>query len=391
MRARKTNWGLRLLVAFAIVAVIAIGVAIGLMLPKKTDTGDIMIKTPYGSLYYPGEWKRNLRTEIQEGEPYVVSFYSKISRREEHAIFDVIFGGDTNTPVGFVLSKTEDLVSVGIQYHNITNDPEWSEEETNMIYTMQENAAYLIDHLPLVQRKAEIQQPLAMEIETPYGILHYPGKWEGIVQAEVSSGDECVVIFSGLLDGDTSYPLFDLIFDGDPDSALGFLTTETGEKIPVNIQTYEADAAWPEDVQNLFYEMQEGLNDIIAELPLEEEASAVGVNTVETPYMDLQYSNAWGENLYAEQVTENCLKVRFFGKAGGMESQILFEICFGESQGSLLGRMADTNTPVYLVFYEVQADAGLSQEELDQLYAMQEEVNGILASLNQNANFIPNR
>lgn len=353
---------------------------------------DVVIETPYCKLYYPGSWKDSLRTEVQEGDPYVVTFYGTVSKKEEHALFDIVFNGVGDFELGYVSGENDEPVCVGIVYYDIDPDADWTEKESNTIFAMQEAAGYLIDHIPLVQQTGETEDVDDLQIQTPYGVLNYPGKWNGLVKIDITTDDGYVVTFSGLL-ADVYYPLFDIVFADHAEAALGYLSMETGERVSVGVRTYEigVDDDLTPEMQQRFYEMQEGLNDVLADLPIVSDDGSQEMITVETPYCDLVYSGIWGTDLYTEQIEENGYRVCFYGKTEGIEPQLLFEIRFGGDQGSLLGRLEENNTPVYLIYYEMDPEWNLTQQAIDKLYAMQEEVNVIVENLKQEEAFTPSR
>lgn len=102
----------------------------------------------------------------------------------------------------------------------------------------------------------------AIEISTKYGTLLYPKEWESNLRTEIVDSDVYKVEFYGTVEGKKEQHLFDLLFNGTDGYNLGTLTTETGEAVQINIESYdfEFDDSWAEDEKNLICAMQEDIN-----------------------------------------------------------------------------------------------------------------------------------
>ena len=102
----------------------------------------------------------------------------------------------------------------------------------------------------------------AIEISTKYGTLLYPKEWESNLRTEIVDSDVYKVEFYGTVEGKTEQHLFDLLFNGTEGYNLGTLTTETGEAVQINIESYdfELDDTWTEDEQFVLYSMLEDIN-----------------------------------------------------------------------------------------------------------------------------------
>lgn len=88
------------------------------------------------------------------------------------------------------------------------------------------------------------------------------------LRTEVVDKEEYKVEFYGTVEGKTEQHLFDLLFNGTEGYNLGTLTTETGEAVQINIESYdfELDDTWTEDERFVLYSMQEDINYIIGML-----------------------------------------------------------------------------------------------------------------------------
>lgn len=108
---------------------------------------DISVTTPYGSLVYPGKWKEFVRITNVDAQNHTYVFDCVIPEHDKMHLFSIRFGGNTAEAVGVVLSETGDEIPVCIELDMLTPGAEWSEEESTMLYTMQEDVNYIIDHL----------------------------------------------------------------------------------------------------------------------------------------------------------------------------------------------------------------------------------------------------
>lgn len=102
----------------------------------------IKIETKYCNLYYPQNWESQLRTEIVEDGDYTVKFYGTVEGKEEQHIFSIVFG-ETEHELGS-FKKGDETVKVCLDFEEHTMNEEWTEEEKNTIYAMQEDVNYLI-------------------------------------------------------------------------------------------------------------------------------------------------------------------------------------------------------------------------------------------------------
>lgn len=101
-------------------------------------------------------------------------------------------------------------------------------------------------------------------IETPYGNLKYPAKWEDEVTVEHLE-DPYIVEFRTSID-DEEIRLFDIAFNGTGDSLLGTLTVD-GETVQVYVINYNDDISEYTDNQQMSVnEMIIDINVIISKL-----------------------------------------------------------------------------------------------------------------------------
>lgn len=108
----------------------------------------------------------------------------------------------------------------------------------------------------------------AIEIVTKYGAFYYPIEWEKNLRTEIVDKDGYKVEFYGTVEGKEEQHLFDLFFNGSIGYNLGTLTTENGENVAINIESYsfDLDDTWTEDEEFVLYAMQDDINYMIGKL-----------------------------------------------------------------------------------------------------------------------------
>lgn len=118
--------------------------------------GDFVVETPYCDLYFPEEWADQVEVEQEEGDVHAVSFYGMVDGKERKLLFDVLFGEEVGSEIGTLNVDGQDI-RVAIQFANINVDETWTEDETNTIYSMQEDVNYLMDELKNMENFTPIE------------------------------------------------------------------------------------------------------------------------------------------------------------------------------------------------------------------------------------------
>ena len=103
---------------------------------------------------------------------------------------------------------------------------------------------------------------------------------------------------------------------------------------------------------------------------------------IETPFCQLVYPAAWREHLAVEQVSGTEHDVNFYAEFEDMERIFLFSITFSPEQddAAMVIQSADGN-PVGVYLHMAQVTAALSDEQLNEVYSMQEVANDLLEQL----------
>lgn len=110
------------------------------------DEESYVIETEYVRLYFPKKWEENLEIEIVEKDAYIVEFYGKVEGKDCQKIFDIVFNGDAEKMLGTVEANGENIY-VGFNFAEPEISENWTIEEADIIYAMQEDVNYLIGML----------------------------------------------------------------------------------------------------------------------------------------------------------------------------------------------------------------------------------------------------
>ena len=100
---------------------------------------NMAIDTNYMQLFYPQKWEKYVSI-TEKGES--VEFYCSLDNREPIKLFCVQFDEDATAPIG-----TVNDIPIGLALEDIQAENDWTEEEEEIVYTMQEDASIIIDGL----------------------------------------------------------------------------------------------------------------------------------------------------------------------------------------------------------------------------------------------------
>lgn len=111
---------------------------------------------------------------------------------------------------------------------------------------------------------------------------------------------------------------------------------------------------------------------------------------IDTKHCKLYFPERWKEQIEIGYSEEFGYKVEFYGIVEGKEKHHLFNVCFNSDDGLLLGYLETGNENVNISIdrIEIEFDDSWKQEEMDQIYAMQEEMNYVIDSLSKNENYV---
>lgn len=111
---------------------------------------------------------------------------------------------------------------------------------------------------------------------------------------------------------------------------------------------------------------------------------------ITTSVVNLYYPKKWEEKVRIEHNQGDVYSVQFFVSVKEQELNI-FDIVFGGEDGDTFGYVKKNNDekiPVNIICYDLKLENNWSEEEKSEIYSMQEDVNYIIAKLQQEEKFI---
>lgn len=111
----------------------------------EPEIDDIVIETVYGDLLFPGKWEDNL--QVKQPNQNTVEFYGYVKGHDPVLLFTLNFESEYGDIVMELMTEDHTVVSLGIDISDIGFEGRWSDEEMNLIYSMQEDMNYLMDSL----------------------------------------------------------------------------------------------------------------------------------------------------------------------------------------------------------------------------------------------------
>lgn len=111
---------------------------------------------------------------------------------------------------------------------------------------------------------------------------------------------------------------------------------------------------------------------------------------IETKYCKLYYPEVWKDQIELKETEEFGYKVEFYSLIQGKEAKHIFDVCFNSDDGNLLGYLKsdDDIINISIDVMELNFDDNWKQDEIDEVYAMQEEMNYVMDTLSNNANYV---
>ena len=114
--------------------------------PPELQGDELVIDTPYGKLYFPGQWAEELEVTTDESDGYEVIFHGTIAGHDPQPIFAVNFGGTKGTVVHTM--NTENGVVFYVRLRTFELDTAgWSAVDQATIRAMQEDLNHLLAKL----------------------------------------------------------------------------------------------------------------------------------------------------------------------------------------------------------------------------------------------------
>lgn len=224
------------------------------------------IETVVGTLYFSEEFEECLKIDnLTENDYSKIKVYMTI--HEDKRLFDFYIGTSDEESVYIgKTSKGGKLYDVFVNMPQLEFSDEWSEEEKQYAYIVQEEMNQLIWQLELVQEGSGLNVTEEVEeivIKSENMDFVYSGNWKDEIKT-VDKGE--IVEFWAILPGYEEIHLFDVTLNGSGD-VLGSIITE-GEEIEIGviIHILELDDSLSEEDKAKICSMQEDVNIIIENL-----------------------------------------------------------------------------------------------------------------------------
>lgn len=367
---------------------------------------DNMIHTPYGILYYPGNWNNSLRIEIEEDEQYTISFYYNEKNQEQIRLFDICIGKESAGAIGRRKLYDGTYAYVKIIDYAAEEKEGLSKAQQNTILDMIDAVNYTLEKLSLekVVGNSNVEKPTVSNNEivlnTPYVDLKYPGEWSSMLRVENIVGKVHTVAFYGKVEGMDEVHLFDVIFGDVVENPIGTLMSKKNSRIIVGMNVYPIsyDDSLTEEQKDKLFSMQDALNYVVDNLQLLETCETTENEVygspnngeileediaVQTPYGQLKYPAKWKGLVRAEQKTDDVFSVSYWGNINDKEYP-LFTIIFGCTEDMSIGTIVDDNGRTVCVGIKLAdppIEDTITQENKAMFYEMQEDANYLISML----------
>lgn len=104
------------------------------------------LKTPYGNLYYPAQWKDSMDCTVSETDTGCKAVFTGKVADKQAEVFAIYFGESTGNafPVGIVKTEAGEEIEVHAELFDFEYDDTWSQEEIDTICAMQESINHVI-------------------------------------------------------------------------------------------------------------------------------------------------------------------------------------------------------------------------------------------------------
>lgn len=231
--------------------------------------------------------------------------------------------------------------------------------------------------------ETEAAEPIAYT--TDYVELFYPHEWGEKTRVSIENSEtSSVAAFFYIMENGSQVPLFDVIFGQRETGAyLGEIRTESGDLIPVCVLSHELDQSikWMQTDIAAYYAMQEDANFLIDQLPLVTDLQAAEDIAIETEFATLRFPGKWAGQLRTDSDGNS---IAFYGTVEGMPEFRLFDVCFDVEEQEALGYLeTESGKPCYVSvqIYSIEKEEGWSDYQMEQLMAVQEDLNYLLSNL----------
>ena len=140
---------------------------------------DFVIETPYGKLYFPGEWKDYMKVLLDENEQKTVMVYGITTNQQEYRLYDICYTEDMNDILGVMTTEYGEKIGVKTTLYSVNELQEISQDEVDRFLLIQDTINDVLQKMglevaPENVEEAQPTKPMEREnaditVETPYG------------------------------------------------------------------------------------------------------------------------------------------------------------------------------------------------------------------------------
>ena len=242
--------------------------------PLETEAAseDVTVTTTYGSLTYPGQYKRKLRIAQDTSSGYRIRAYATMPEKAEVHLFDIVIGNTGDVYAGVLTDPYGNEKEVYLNVPELNLDDKWSAEERREVALLQN---LLNDFCAQMAVSREAEKPEEnmtgtaangdVMIWTTYGNLQYPGAYRQKLVTEVTGKNGNTVRFYAVRSTGERVGLFELIFGGTGDAYVGRYTAKDGTVCEVYMTSFEItpDDSWSDEELETIYGMREEANYVL--------------------------------------------------------------------------------------------------------------------------------
>ena len=346
---------------------------------------EVSVETSLGIFTYMDKWNGGLRISETDGK---IVGYGTVEGKTEQKLFVISVGGTGTRAVGFYTDKNGRLLPVFLETEELFVGGEWTAEEQQALYGMQNVLNDILEQLNLTDEQ-QTEAVKDVTVVTSYGTLVYPGQFDGKLRIDQDENNGYRLSAYAAMEGKSEIHLFDLLVGIPGDVYAGTLS---GQDVYINVPDLVLDETWTETESAEIYGMQALLNDFTGQLSVEKpdeeeipaETESAGDIVIQTTYGNMEYPGEYRQNLVVDRNFNNGYEVKFYAKMESGEKIHLFDVIIGGEGESHIGRITAKNGnsgELYITSYEFEPDNSWSEEEIQMILGMQEAVNYTLEKL----------
>ena len=113
--------------------------------------------------------------------------------------------------------------------------------------------------------------------------------------------------------------------------------------------------------------------------------------TIKTKYpCELHFPKMYSDKIEVKYVEDEGYKVEFYGLVKNKHEKHLFDVCFNSDYGTLIGYIETDKDIVNISIdvMEIEFSDDFKQEEINEIYTLQEQMNFIIENLTNNNNYV---